>query len=492
MPLDPLIANPASIKINDPMEQYGSFLKNAMMMDEIQKLKDSRDDDNATNNAMRVYAQPGLDEAGKRSAAINSLATNKRGKLIPAMQLQFANADKAASESGKFTADADKANVEAVGKVYEQAHSLMAGMSSDPVKGYGQYLDGLKMMVTHPKVAESLKAQGMTPFDMYKQESEKAKQAISEGKWVDFRDQQLMGAKDAMEQHLKQADLQLKSTSKSTHVVDRGALGQTVVQTNQYGDPHMDNLGTFTSESKTPKTNIVVHAEQKGADAFAEATGKGRAEKYLQLANAAESAPQSIAQIDRMNQLLNDGALVGALSKPTLDVTRYAKALGFNVNEGSIVTSQELRKMLANNVYTQVAAMKASGVPLTRLTNVELELVKQAAPDADMDAKTIKHLLNAQRKMIQNSVVQYNTMNKGLNAAGVLSPALKALASNPVPEIPDRPIPPNAIEFLKKNPETAAHFEDKYGDGTATLILQGGGPAGGTPNGGSPFPQARQ
>ncbi len=35
MPLDPMIANPTPIKINDPMEQYGAYLKNAFLMDEI-------------------------------------------------------------------------------------------------------------------------------------------------------------------------------------------------------------------------------------------------------------------------------------------------------------------------------------------------------------------------------------------------------------------------------------------------------------------------
>lgn len=482
MPLDPLLANPATIKFADPMEQYGNFLKNSYLQEEIAKARRGEADDTAYNKLMADNVKS--DGTYDRNALKGAFALGGQGKQIPKLEEHFAKLDKTKAEvdqaakkgveseahAGLFTAQKLKAKTETLLKD-------MGSISAVPETGLPQALDLLQQHYGDPDFKQSMVLAGRDPNTSYKNDADALVLAAKSGP-------------DAWKQHLAQhsAELEKALAPVATHMTATGPGGkqQNIMLTDKFGGASRVAPGSVQGyDPKTPTVNVNNLPENKGLTAFNENMAKDAIKDYSEKRKSAESAQMSADSIERMEKLVDDGAFLGALSKPEEDVTNYAKALGFTVNDGQLIRSQELRKMLNKNVYDNVVALKAAGAPISRLTNVELKLVQDASPNMDMDPATIKILLGAQKKMLQNGVIMHNKRYRELTSNPKTADAMSLYGYHPI-DIPG--IPQAAIQKLKanpnKNPNIAAEFDKAFGlpPGTAADLV------GGASNGGATFP----
>lgn len=483
MPAEPYNITP--IKLADPAEQYGNALKNAYLMNQISEAKSKRDDTNAMREAYSTEGAAGPDGAN----IVRNALSKKRGDLLPSydktqadIAYKKAQAGKLASDKGKAEADMSKSEAEAIHKSLENSKTELMGISMDPSVGQDQMFNHIKAVARDPALKKWIEGRYGTSEEYIKQRvAEMLPASRTPDAWQQHVISEQTGAKDnadMLKKVLTPVDQGDKHVIVATDPRNPGAGSQTVWQGAEGLNPNRPQH----------VINVNNNPENKGLASFNEEAAKDAIKDYRTKRSGAESAGMGVQNIDQMQKLLNDGVFVGALGKPQEDVTRYAKALGFNVNDGMIVRSQELRKMLSKNVYDQVAALKAAGVPLSRLTNAELKLVQEASPGMEMEPETIKTLLSAQRKMQQNLVIAHNQRYGEMTADPRTGDTMRLYGYHPI-DIPG--VPPAAIEALRQHPEKAAGFDKAFGlpAGSAKGMLEqahkqpagGGSPSGQTP-----------
>src|ERR1035437_7932275 len=83
MAIDPAIANPAPMKLDDPLERYGNFLRSSYLQGEIAKAQNAA---NSLATQRAAYNQPGAVDlkTGRPDAGIisNFMAKNNAGDAI--------------------------------------------------------------------------------------------------------------------------------------------------------------------------------------------------------------------------------------------------------------------------------------------------------------------------------------------------------------------------------------------------------------------------
>lgn len=476
MPLDPLLANPTPVKFADPLEQYTNLLQAQHLQSEIQKARRAEEDDNATNAAFKTAYASGTDEPGRRNALFDNLAKSNRGKLIPGFQKQFAETDKSAAEAGKFTADTSKANVEATAKEMDNMKSHLEGLTYDPHTDQEKMFGYFKSMASNPVTSKWIQSNGQTPADYLRQNFGEMMMAKNDpNAWKQYAMSHQLGAAKAVDA-LRQA------SENSVHVVDRGALGQTVVSVRKYGTPTANNLETLTSESKTPRTTINVNnlPENKAGESFGTGLGKMTLDEYAQQRNLANGAGRITANAQRIRDLVKNGAFTGAGSEIRTKVENGLAALGFTPDP-NLSPTQELQKYLAANVFDQVMALKASGAPISRLTNMELQLAERASAAQNMTPQAIDDIMKQLINLRRENTLEYNGRTREFQNNPHLRSSLGEMSLH---ELPIPGIPPAAIAHLlsDKGPNADKHFDEAFDHpGLAKLIR------GGTSTGGAPF-----
>lgn len=469
MPLDPLIANPTPVQVKDPMEQYGEFLKNNYLAQEIAKARREEDDDTAYNALMKRNVKS--DGTYDRNALLGDAANSNLGKKIPLIQKGFAELDKTNAEAGATRSKGMKDYSEAVKTAYESNDKSLDKMSLDPTVGSKQYDDYIKSTFADPIIGPNLLKKGQTE-DQWK--AIKDQNTTDKTTWANFLLKAKAGLPVVAKQHIDQVNL-------GGHVITQATPENSL--TTPTPTTIADNKVTLSPNRKQNVVNVNNLPENKAGAAFSEGLGKDVMDEYKNLRTGATAAQDAVDKAQRIRALVKSGAITGAGANLKMNIANVAAALGFTPDP-RLSASQELQKYLAANVFDSVAAMKNAGAPISRLTNMELELAKQGAPSQNLTADTIDAMSKDIIQNAQKQTAKFNNRTRELKNIPQMDPALREMAFHEL-DIPG--VPKAAIDYLVKNPQAAADFDKKYDHpGLSTLILQGG-----TQTGGAPFPGSR-
>lgn len=489
MPLDPLIANPSVVKLADPVEQFGNVLKNAYLANQVAEAKQKRSETDAMNDAYKMPGAVNPDGTLNDDIVVNAFAQKGRGSMIPSFQANRAkiakdqaDAKKTEAEIGETRAKMDKTQMEAFANALKTSNEQLSGVAMDPHVGQDQYYAHIVANSKDPLISKWLQQRGVTP-DQYIQDEVGKMHAASQSpeSWKQFVVGEATSGKD-MEAMLSQKIEQL----------DLGGHKQLVsVDThNPNATPKVMSDQTVTASPNVARMTVNNYPENKGETKLYEANAEAVSKEYSALRAQAQAAPKTFASAQNLIGLLNKGAMTGAGSDFATKALAWADTAGLNINHDKLVASQEFRKYLKQNIFDMVGAMKNAGVPISRITNMELQLVEQGAPNSEMNIDTVRSLLKHLQEDSRNAVINHNSRLGELLGNQNTRGAMSMFAAHPF-DIPG--IPPQAIEFLKKNND-AKHqqlFEKKYGlpSGAASSLFaqpqQPGG--GGAPTGGVPF-----
>lgn len=450
MPLDPNIANPKQFQMPDPMEGMGQALTNAMLIDKLRTSQDER-----YNNAM--LGQAWKEGGGDRAKVTKALIERGQGANVPVLMKQFAEIDDKIAGAAKTESETIKTEL-------DNFKSVVAQLAGTPNVTAEQMYNVLGAGFNNPVIGQWYARMKITP-ELMKQGIDHAAQS---GRVSDVAKFLMLGDK-ALEQQY--------------HVIQEKDK-QTLVGSNKYGTPNAAVAGTYGAKPNEG-TTVNVNTGEKAISEFDKAVGKARGERFIELENAAQAAPAMIAEVDRALGILNSGKVIlGAGSQTLLDIARVAKAMGMPIENESMVNTEELSRFFAQNTLSNIARFKQMGVALTPMSDSDRRLVEMASAQGTNDPATIRRLLLLQRQMAQQSIVKYNEMAQRYSSNPATAPGQQALSTQPM-TVPGTPNPapgvkrtPNAraIEYLKKNPGTAAQFDEAHGQpGLAQQILRGGG-----------------
>lgn len=505
MPIDPAIANPVTLKLADPSEQMGTALKNAYLMEEINKYKRAEDDDQATNDLIKRNYNP--DKNTYRNSLMADAAQSGHGKIIPGMQKEWSEQDAREAKAGldkadatKATAEAGKFDTEAIAKELENVKPDLQNVDrNDPVKGLQQYSGVVDSMFKNPRLGPWLVARGKTPESfMTPAQTDAAKGPAA---WAG----RMLGEQIGAEKMAEMIATPMKGIAQPD-----GTQAQNIVLTPKFGGgPSHIAPGSQQSyvPPKPPQVSVSVDATRKATSAFGKTLGEKEAEGYYNLGQFAQGVPASINKLDRMIDLVrSEKVLTGAGAGAKLEVLRGLQQAGqLSPEQQEILNNtQEFDKYLSQNILEQTAALNKAGLG-ARTSKFEVEQVIAGNARKELESPAIMHLLLNQRRDLQDAVPRFNARSKDLQGTD-LEPTLKALASHPIAEIPDHPAqieadyhdgmrgangkPVNIKQYvnIRMHPETAGAFDEHFGPGSAERILGRHQPSGGgTPTGAAPF-----
>ena len=445
MPLDPTLTNPIQFKMPDPLEQMGGALTNMLMMDKIQAARQERMDNALLNEAYKVAG-------GDKNKLYQAIIERGQGSQVPGLMKRLAEAEHKQAEVGKVAADTDKTNADAMKQALENTARVLPLVSQQ---------DYAAVMSKDPIIGKQFQALG---WDQNKLNAVVG--MMTPEQFGQFRQQQMLGVKESLE--------------KNYHLVSEEGK-QILVAVNKFAEPNAQVAGTYGAKPKTEGTNITINGD-KAANEFEKAVGSGRGKQFLELEDAARRSNKLVQDVSKIRGVL-DKAFTGKAAGFATDVVAWAKALGFNVPNDRLVASQVLRRYLKDNIFNSIAQHKANGASLTPLSNLDLNLISDANMAQELDAASIRALLDDAERAARESVNQYNNFSTQMNTNPQTQPGSSAMSMGQVPQPPSGgwPAPqPGHIDHLRKTKDTV-NFDRKFGPGAAARVL------GGTPTGGTPF-----
>lgn len=511
MPIDPLIANGvAPVKFNDPMEQYGNYLKNAYLKSEITKTKQGQDDIDAQNNAFSDPGSRNADNSLNWEGVTNNLIKGKHGRLAPALLLDKQKIDTEQSTGYKARQEGNKASADAVAKDWENAQTQYSNLSADDKLGPLQGLQLIKHNYASSTLGPWLRDRGQTP----EQDAVNQQQAIDSVGWLRHRANLMLGVKNAAEQNInavKAGNINLLQATPKYSVNPGGP-----VATNVPGSGVDEGMSPDQRAQLGIKGQELTLAQKTQSDANRIAQGgldlkKLEADPTYQLAKAgnanlatktgdtfitqhiaASKYPQAIRHIDDTLDLLNSGsAFTGAAQSKLLYLNKLlAFAHMEPVSDPSVVNTELLNKNLNKIIVEQLQ----DGPTSLRTTNMLTGLTRDSSASTLLDPATIRSVLMSKRQDIQEQNKYHIGMtNQLLNSQ--MGQGLKGLGFVPTTDIPayTNDIPQDKIEHLRQlpnvTPATMSAFDKAFGrPGAAEAILS----TRGTPTGAGPLVQVGQ
>lgn len=467
-----------TLKLNDPADQFGKVLNNAMLMEKMGEASRTRQRNAMLDTAMK--SSMGADGRPDQTKLYRYLAENDMGSAIPGQMEDFAKVGKLQSEAGNIDAEAAKRKVEARGLFLKNFRDRLSGVATP--EQYKAALGEVKSDLVGLQLADDVKA---TAF--VQNLNKELDHAVTTGTWEKFRADQRLGAEKAAERHF----------------IEVNSGGQVdVMAMDKYGDGPATSIANkkVTESPNAPKpTKIDINLPgNKAVNSFEDELGKERAKKYTALEAANSVAPSLLQSVKEMRGLLGK-AFTGKGAGFKTDALGVAKALGLNVPEDRLAASESLKMYLKNNLLQSIAAVKQMGVTLTPMSNLDLQLLEDAALKQDMDPATIMEGLNRIERAAMESMNQYQNFDTRMTTNPKTNPGSSAMSMTPptggVPALPTPPAAPwvkgakgiNGKPISQKQYEAfvkdrdVEEFDAHFGKGSALRIL------GGASNGGRPL-----
>lgn len=430
MPIDPMIANPSSIKLNDPMEQYNSFLKSSYLSSEIDKAKREQSDAENANNALAAS----LDEKGNLNW--NALNTNaakyKVATKIPAWQKEKAEIDKSQAEVGNTRAEMVKRRAETVKTTIENLKNDLDGIQiNDPGAGFKQYAAHSLKYHQNPDITQWLASSNVDPQQAYQQDLSAALEAAKGGKeaWGQFLLTHKAGLAEASKQHYDSIDFEghhhnlampEHSFGTPTASVVPGSVSYTPP------DPRMHR------PAQTTIVNIPQKVETEYGKEFAKLTSKQDADMLL----AARKAPALAERADRiLSTLAHGNVITGAGADIRLSLAKVLNLAGGSDAE-KIANTERLVADLASNT---LASIHASGLGTGNgFTDKDREYLEKAvAGKIGLNADSIAQITRLARHGAEQTAGMWNRRVKtipqsSLQGTGIdANPIIVPAASTP-------------------------------------------------------------
>jgi hypothetical protein len=479
MPLDPVIANPVPFKINDPMEQYGAYLKNAFLMDEIDKAREEREFNSREAEAWKKY------KGDNEGDVINSLASSGAGKRIPSIQKGFDERRKTAEETKKIASDAAKTEAETDAKVWENAKTLLDPVSPDPNIGVRQMEKVIRGWYQNPRLAKFFADNGRTIEASLGEMND----AAQNGKFPDF----LLANRSTLDK-----------LSKMTYVSEDlgGHKTVTAYRENTLGTPAGQQVSDkeVTLSPNRAQTNINVDT---GGDEYAKERAKLRARADEDAANQAKAAPLILNDVTRGLALVPK-AFTGYFSGGAKTFNAMAKGAGMNeTTPGALQATQELEQILSSDMLKNIGTLRNEyDVKLGSVTEKEFAQLQSTIPRITDDPATITAWFQRLGAATRKAQAEYEQHHRDVSTNPVTAPVVKGLSVPPPPKLPGtdrpnpgfmdkrgRPVTVDAIsDLLRGDPANDHYFDSAAGvPGLAKRIRAS---QGGTLNQGAPFPPA--
>lgn len=491
MPLDPMIANPATLKLDNPMEQYGLFLKNAMMADEMGVAQQKRQKTAAYNAMMpEVTNNKGEIDWGK---ARYLAAQRGLGDLVTDLETEQLKGSKTRAEVGHLDAQstqqkaaAAKAEMDAVAEAVKNHFgnlSMIPYNPQNPAASADAFDAWLEQGVADPIIGKfKLMQAGNDPAklaDTIAREKAIGRAHAESGTFGNF----IYGIQGGLD----------KLAQRDTSQVDTGKSKLTVsTQKNSLGTPTSDVVRTDAVDAAAMKARGGgVNINLPGAKTYAETVTEETAKRDVAAGATNAALPNVFADLDDLENLV-DKAYTGYWANG-----KYNLNAAVGTSPEAVQATQQMNQLLSTDMLKNIGTLRTQyDVKLGSVTEKEFDQLRKTTPSMTDSPETIKKWVQKARAIAQRTQADYERLVTRRQGNPITAPVSSLLQPPTPPRAPENPsgvftdsdgdpIPAADIENLRKNKNNPKHrkmFDDAYKKpGLSTLILDGGGPTGRAP-----------
>lgn len=471
MPLDPSIANPTPIQIQDPLEQYGNYLRSSYLQSEIGKAKMAAKQNALVNNAF-LTTPKNSDGTTDINGVAQTLAASGGGIGVAPLLMDYAKSQSDRAMATKNLADASSANATALKTTMDQYQNKWSTVDTkNPQAGLAQALTLINDTHNNGLVAKFHQSDN-DPNQSFKNDVMQAN-AASEAT-ISGKDPDAWG-KYALTETAGSAAMAAHTTTPSSNGAQQWL---TSVPNLSVGTPSASIVpGSLSNMQLTPAQAAALDPSTQTNLVAAKTIPSLAFDDYKTQHEAVNKIPESIVHIDGALGLLKS-AITGVGQTQQLDVARALKFFGVDATGKKIEDTQELNKRLNGFVLDQ---LRGSGTG--RTTNMLMQLTKDSNATGTMEPGATRKVLLSARADLLNQVQKHNDLANRLLATPGVGDQMRRFSMGPVPMLSDYGIDPKDIAKLKANPTpgSQANFDAQYDQPGAASRILGGSQPGATP-----------
>lgn len=187
MMLDPTIANPATLKLGNPLDDMTTALNNALMMEKMGDARRTRRKSESRNALLKKYTRP--DGTIDREGLMYGAAQGDMGEMIPELQEDFDKHDKYQAEIADKQAGIQKTQADTVGQSMKNLVDVLPMIQTPQ-----QYVD---FIGKDPVLGPALQQRGMDLNKIL---------AMPQPQFTELLNKQIIGAKDYLKKHYIEVD----------------------------------------------------------------------------------------------------------------------------------------------------------------------------------------------------------------------------------------------------------------------------------------------